>query len=619
MEFYNRVLKKHMIEKKISQSKLAKLIGVTQPAVGAWIKGKRIPKERNIAMISKALKIPASEISDLDDVEDISTEVSGYFQGWGSSLDKNKTELDDPCIQAIHVIENIKSEQHRLRTVTRAFMSTMHSMLYVKSYYGKYIVVNESYLKAIGLNVNINIIGKTDKDIMSQKVAAINDTQDMSVINTGKPIINKSLRFPFPNSKIKWCVMTKVPLRDNNQNIIGMVGSFSDITEERKIRRQDEILNEAIRHCNVAVSVISEVSGVKKFEYMNDALVKILGYNREDFKKDFYCWRSSIAEPDKYKMDNYLSNIKLKKGTVAVHYINPLTNEKRYLWFESSRIKDSNFIYNCIYDETEYWKKEKEREKLSNERKILNEVIKQGNTAVGVSTLISGERKYIYSNDAWNEIFGYSTEDFAKNPLCWLNNIKDANKNKINEYLSNKMLKKTVSFYYNNPKSGKEKYLTFKTTNVKESDYRYNCVFDDTEKQIKELAEKKVFATFKLLAGFIDNVNSAVFIHELIDDQEINIKCVYRNSKTYEYIDYDQNFHDIYDPKQRNKILEFKKCEKYPKKLKYNIFKKNSNLSTVEEKIWLQEVNKKTYIFSVIKDINKHDNVEVIYTESLEF
>jgi PAS domain-containing protein len=618
MKFYNRVFEKHMIEKKISQAKLSKLIGVTQPAVGAWIKGKRIPKERNVAMISKALKIPASEISDLDDVEDISTEVSGYFQGWGASLDKNKMELDDPCIQAIQVIENIKSEQYRLRTVTRAFMSTMHSMLYVKSYYGKYIVANESYIKAIGLDININIIGKTDKDIMSQKVAAVNDTQDMSIINTGKSIINKSLRFPFPNSKIKWCVMTKVPLRDNNQNIVGMVASFADITEERKLRRQDEILNEAIRHCNVAVAVVSEVSDVKKFEYINDALVKILGYSREDFKKDFYCWCNSVVEPDKYKMDSYLSNYKLEEGSVAVHYINPLTKKEKYLWFESSRIKDSNFIYNCIYDETEYWKKEQEREKLYKEREMLNEVIKQGNTAVGVTSIVSNRRKYIYSNDALVKILGYSREDFKKDFYCWCNSIVEPDKYKMDSYLSNDKQEKAVSFYYNNPKSGKEEYLTLKTTNVKDSNYRYNSVYDDTEKRIKEISEKKVFATFKLLAGFIDNINSAVFIHELINNQGTNIKCVYRNSKSYEYIDYGQDFHDIYDSQQRNEILEIKASEKYPKILRYNVVKKSNKLCTIEEKVWIQKEDNKTFTFSIIKEIEKQEKVEIIFNDNLE-
>ena len=617
MEFYREILEKVLAEKKFTKSKLARLIGVTQPAVGAWIRGQRVPRERNVAMMAKALDIPVDEISNLKKVADISEEVSGYFQGWGSSLNKNKTELEDPCIKAIKEIESIKSEQYRLRTVTRAFMSTMQSMLYVKSYYGKYIVANESYLKAIGLDVNINIIGKTDKDIMSMKVAATNDTQDMSIINTGKPLINKSVKFPFPNSKIKWCIMTKVPLRDNDQNIVGMVASFADITEERKLRRQDEILNGAIRQCNVGISVISIVSGKRKIEFLNEAAEKIFGYGREEIKKDPLCWRKNVKDSDKYKIDEYLSDIMKPERSVSFFYINPLTGKEMYLWFESYRVKDSNLFYNCVYDETEFLKNEQEKEKLFKERELLNEVVKQSNMAVGVTSVVSGKRKYIYSNDAMNDILGYCTEDFAKDISCWHSNIKKSDRQKVDEFLVADMQKKNVSFYYIDPKSGREKYLTIKTSEVKGSSYKYNCIFDDTEKREKELEQKKLFTGFNLLIDFLDKTGSAVFVGEYRDTTLDLVNYVYRNKKTYNYIGKNENWEDIVDPKQRDELFALANVKKYPKIMKYNIIK-NSEICTIEEKLWLKEVDGKKFFFSVIRDIERQDNVEVVYTDSLE-
>ena len=489
MEFYKEKLEKVLTEKKFTKSKLAKLIGVTQPAVGAWIRGQRVPRERNVAMMAKALDIPVDEISNLKKIADISEEVSGYFQGWGSSLNKNKTELDDPCIKAIKEIENIKSEQYRLRTVTRAFMSTMQSMLYVKSYYGKYIVANESYLKAIGLDVNINIIGKTDKDIMSMKNAASNDTQDMSIINTGKPLINKSIKFPFTNSKIKWCVMTKVPLRDNKQNIIGMVASFADITEEKKLRKQDEILNEAIKQCHVGISVISNISGKRKIEFINEASENIFGYDKEEIKKDPLCWYKNVKKSDRHKIDQYTSDIINPERRTSVCYTNPSTGREMYLWFESYKVKDSSLFYNCVYDATDYVKNEQEKEKL--------------------------------------------------------------------------------------------------------------------------------FTGFNLLIDFLDKTGSAVFVGEYSDTTLDLVSYVYRNKKAYNYIDENKKWEDILDPKQRNELLTSANVKKYPKIMKYNIIK-NSEICTIEEKLWLKELNGNKYFFSVIRDIERQDNVEVAYPDSLE-
>jgi len=489
MKFYKEKVQDLMREKQYSKNKLATLTGLSHTAVSSWVTGRRVPRDYNVVLLAKALKVSVNEISDMEEVEDISAELSGYFQGWGASFDKNKKELDDPCIRAINEIENIKVEQYRLRTVVRAFMSTTHSMLYVKNYQGEYIVANESYLKAIGLDININIIGKIDKDIMSQKVSETNNTQDMSIINTGKTEIKKLIKFPFPHNKIKWCVMTKVPLRDNRLNIVGMAASFTDITEERSLRRQDEMLKEVIRQSKAAVGIVSIVSGRRKFVYANDALLEIIGYTREDFNKNFSCWFMNIAENDRERVQEFLDNFLLPERTISFNYQYPNTGKIKYLTIKSSSVKDSNLTYNCIYDETEKAEREREKEKL--------------------------------------------------------------------------------------------------------------------------------LACFELLADFIDTIDTAVFIGEYEDTTIDLVEYLYRDEKTYKYIDDTEKWEDILDPEQRTELLELAKNKKYPKTMRYNIIKKNCGICTIEEKTWVKEVNGKKYFFSAVKDIKKQDKVEVLYFDAL--
>ena len=50
----------------------------------------------------------------------------------------------------------------------------------------------------------------------------------------------------------------------------------------------------------------------------------------------------------------------------------------------------------------------------------------------------------------------------------------------------------------------------------------------------------------------------------------------------------------------------------------YNIIPKNLEKCTIEEKVWIQEVNSKKFIFSVIREIEKQDRVKVVYHDSLE-
>ncbi len=361
MEFYKEKLHEIIEKDKITLRKLAKLMGISHATISLWLAGKSVPRERNIYMMARVLNISVKEISDLEDIEDINAEVSGYFQGWGTSLNKDKQELEDPCIKAMKQIENIKNEQYRLRSVIRAFMLTSHSMLYAKNYHGDYIVANEHYLKAIGLNTNINIIGKKDSDIMSRKTAVKNSTQDLSIINTGKPIVKKSFKFPFPNSKIKYCIMSKVPLRDSKQNIVGIVASFTDITETEKIRRHDKMMIEAIKQCDSAIGITRIISSDKRtFVFANESLNKILGFNANALNEDMNRINECILEEDKAKMDEYIASYKKNFRKTTVKYKHPVTSEVKYLTFKSTKVKDSNLYYHWVYDDTEKYKNSKE-------------------------------------------------------------------------------------------------------------------------------------------------------------------------------------------------------------------------------------------------------------------
>ena len=491
MKFFYKKVQELIKQKGLSINKLAMLSGVTQPAASAWLKGKALPRERSVVLMAKALGVSTLDISDLEESEEMSEKIAGYFQGWGASLSKSKKEMDDPCEAAINNIENIKQEQYRLKTVTNAFMTTMQSMLYVKNFYGEYIVANESYLKAVGLDININIIGQTDKDFMSQKVAAVNTTEDMVVINTGKIIINKTVKFPFPNAKIKHCVMTKVPLRDDKQNIVGVVASFTDITDEFKFRKQGEMLKEAIIRCNAAIAIVFQKKNKRELVYANDTFLEILGCSSEDVKKDFFCWFKNVDINDMESFGEFLDN---------------------------------------------------------------------------------------YPED-----------------------------------------NREISFKYKYPGNSEAKYLTIRTSNVKDVNLTYNVLSDETEKYKKELKHKEFINNQKILSALIENFDSAIFIGDFNDfSLSYAQDYIYRNKKSYEFINKDNPRSSLFESSQREKLIELDKQKKYPRILIFNAVKTDGSKCTVEEKLSVYEINEKKYCFFVINEIEQKNEIEVYYPDNLK-
>ena len=410
MNFYKEKVSELLSVKLVSMNRLATLIGVSQTAVSTWIKGSAKPRERNIVLMAKALNVSVSEISDMKDIEDIYSEVSGYFQGWGASLTKSKIELEDPCFRAMKEIDCIKQEQHRLRTVISAFMSTMQSMIYVKNYYGEYIVANESYLKAVGISLDKKIVGKKDTDIMSYQNALKNDIQDMSIVNTGKPIINKIVKVPFLNKKIKRCIMTKVPLRVNEQNIAGVVASFTDVTGEYELHKKEIMLREAINRTKTAIGINGlDTSLNRKLIYMNDAMCKIFGYSKEELGKDLLCWKKNVVVNDFKKVDEFLNSTAIEEKRISFRYNDRVSGNIKHIFFRSSGIEGSNLRYCSCFDETEKVMKEQERGILLTGFKLLAGLVDKTNTAVFVGEYQERTMnlvEYVYRNKKSYEFFG---------------------------------------------------------------------------------------------------------------------------------------------------------------------------------------------------------------------
>ena len=550
MKFYKDNVRELLKKDNVTLRKFAKSMGVSHTSVSAWLKGSREPREHNVGLMAKALGVSVTDISDMDNIHDISKEVSGYFQGWGASLNKNKMELEDPCTRAIKEIENIKSEQYRLRTVARAFMSTMHSMLYVKNFHGEYIVANEPYIKAIGLDVHVNMIGKVDKDIMPQKVATENSTEDLFVINTGKSIINKVVKFPFHHSTIKWCLMTKVPLKDNKLNIVGMVTSIIDVTMEKMLRKEEKMMKEMAKHIRASIIVTSIVingdSIKRNFVYANVATKDILGYTAEDFKKNIYCWYDNIYEPDKYKMVDLMADFRDPQGTrtASCRYKDPITGKDKFLTLKCLRAKGSNLVFNFTYEETEIANKEKEIKKFAKQEVILNEAIKQSNAAIAIVEVNSNKRKLIYANDAVLGLFSIrrrNVNDFSFIDDFY-NNIKESDKAAFDKSLTGfKEEKGSFSFSYVDPVTCNEKYITVRSSKMK-SNLIYNCFYDDTEKRKNELEHERLKARELLLNEAIKQTNTAIAI---LSKKYLDV--LYINDATVDILGYSREDFDL-DP-----------------------------------------------------------------------
>lgn len=98
----------------------------------------------------------------------------------------------------------------------------------------------------MGAPDSASVVDKTDYDYYPPELAARYHHDDQLVIESGKPLINREEPTITAEGKARWILTTKVPLRDSQDDIVGLVGIGRDITDRKHIQEQIEKLHAEI-------------------------------------------------------------------------------------------------------------------------------------------------------------------------------------------------------------------------------------------------------------------------------------------------------------------------------------------------------------------------------------
>lgn len=129
----------------------------------------------------------------------------------------------------------------------RAILDNSPYLVWLKDNDGRYLMVNRSYADYARMSDPRQIVGKTDLDLWPRELAEKYRTDDAGVISTRrqKHIEETS----FDGTRTHWVETFKMPIIDQNGNVLGTTGFARDITERKQaeatLRRSEENLNRA--------------------------------------------------------------------------------------------------------------------------------------------------------------------------------------------------------------------------------------------------------------------------------------------------------------------------------------------------------------------------------------
>jgi PAS domain S-box-containing protein len=176
------------------------------------------------------------------------------------------------------------------RTLLRTVIDNVPDLIYSKDQLCRKTLANLADVLHTGARSEAEVIGKDDFAFHPKEIAEKFFADDQSVIQTGEPLLNKEEYAIDDKGQKKWLVTSKFPLRNERDQIIGLVGITHDITK----RKQEEEIIER-----------SEMKFRTLFESANDAifLVKEDTFVDCNFKTEqmFQCSRAEILNRHPYE------------------------------------------------------------------------------------------------------------------------------------------------------------------------------------------------------------------------------------------------------------------------------------------------------------------------------
>jgi PAS domain S-box-containing protein len=113
-------------------------------------------------------------------------------------------------------------------------MNTIPMSVFWKDQDSVYLGCNKAFMKEFGLDSADDVVGKTPFDLFDKEVAPSVIARDQQVITTNQPMYNYMLSHTTHNGNVGWREVSKIPLRNEENPAVGILGVWRDVTEQNQ-------------------------------------------------------------------------------------------------------------------------------------------------------------------------------------------------------------------------------------------------------------------------------------------------------------------------------------------------------------------------------------------------
>ncbi len=137
-------------------------------------------------------------------------------------------------IQAVHDRKQAELELFESRQLLEGVLNTIPVRIFWKDRQSNYLGCNAVFASDGGLKSHENVRGLTDYDMFTEENAELYRSDDRRVIDSGIPKLGYEEPQFQPDGQEHWLRTSKVPLKNPEGDIIGVLGTYEDVTERKR-------------------------------------------------------------------------------------------------------------------------------------------------------------------------------------------------------------------------------------------------------------------------------------------------------------------------------------------------------------------------------------------------
>ncbi len=165
------------------------------------------------------------------------------------------------------------------RKLLQSIIDTAPVRIFWKDRESRFLGCNSAFARDAGARSIQDMIGTDDYQWSWKSQAALYQQDDQKVIQSGKPHLTYEEPQTTPSGKTIWLRTSKVPLRNGDNEIIGVLGIYQDVTKQKQIIDSMRLAATIYQSSNEAIMVTDENDRIIQ---VNPAFTRITGFEMID-------------------------------------------------------------------------------------------------------------------------------------------------------------------------------------------------------------------------------------------------------------------------------------------------------------------------------------------------